>query len=147
MTTMHSLLAERYRFWGKILTVALILLSVAGATMAFASGIDTVRIFGLSAQRTTWLGWLALAVILVVLVEMVFDLRGRGVSHSDAVRKLATLMSEYRASTASSTDAHEQERLTSLYQFVMDGLPPIPERQFNPLKAAHLKKEIGRAHV
>lgn len=140
MTTMHSLLSERYRFRGKVLEVVLILLSVGGATMAFASGTDVVSILGVDAQRTTWLGWLALAVVLVVLIELVFNLSEKGESHADAVRRLAALMSEYRVSTVSDADTRELERLTSLYQFVMDGLPPIPERQFNRLKAAHLQK-------
>jgi len=108
--------------------------------MGFAAGTDLVSVLGITALRTTWLGWFAVAVIALVLIEQVFDLRGKSVNHADAVRQLAALMPEYRAPVPDGQEVTEQKRLGRLYQFVMDGLPDIPDRRFNRLKATHLKK-------
>ena len=140
MRTMHSILRYRYQYWSRLLTVILVFLSVAGATIGFSAPADEVSILGIKALRTSWLGWFALVVILVVLVDQLLDLRARSVNHADAVRRLAALMSEYRSPVPLGEELPVQERLTRLYELVMEGLPDIPDRNFNSLKAAHLRK-------
>lgn len=66
------------------------------------------------------------------------DLRGKAHERDAAVRALAALKGEYRG--ADLDDAAVGARLGARYVAVADAVPPIPERRFVRLKAAHLRK-------
>lgn len=145
MSTMHSVLRDRYRSQATAFTLSQLLASVLATAFAFAAGGDVVTLLGITAGRATWLGWLAIVIFAVTLADLVLDRRGEARRHEDAVRQLAGLKSEYRADPA--TDRLEEfgRKLTERYMAVMDGLPAVPERHFNQLKARYLLKvEISR---
>lgn len=145
MSTMHSLMRDRARLEGLLLVCVVLVASVVATAFAFAGGSDTVSIFGLKGQRSTWLGWFAVATFSLTLVDLVLDRRGAAGRYGDAVRQLSTLKADYRTMPLPAVAVEECRRLTELYQVAMEALPPLPERQFNRLKAKHLEKvEISR---
>lgn len=145
MSTMHSLMRDRARLQGVLLVCVVLVASVVATAFAFAGGSDTVSIFGLEGQRSTWLGWFAVVIFSLTLVDLVLDRRGAAGRYGDAVRQLSTLKADYRTIPPPAVAVEECKRLTELYQAVMEALPPLPERQFNGLKAKHLEKvEVSR---
>lgn len=140
MISMHSVLGNRYRKRHKYFTIILIVISVILATLAFGMSTTQYTLLGIQAQRTSWLGVLTLAIALLTVVGQIVDFQGKGQAHVDAARRLASLKSNYRNSAMAGLRVEVQEQLTRVYDVVMSGLPPIPDNQFNQLKAAHLKK-------
>lgn len=145
MSTMHSLMRDRARLQGVLLLCVLLIASVVATAFAFAGGVDVVEILGVSATRSTWLGWFAVMTFSLTLIDLVVDRRGAAGRYEDAVRQLAMLKSEYRTGPDTTDAVAERDRLSERYQAVMDALPPLPERQFLRLKAKHLEKvEVSR---
>lgn len=135
---MQSALRDRYRALGQAVLCGVLCLSVVGLAFAFAPGDQELTLAGTTARRATWLGWLAVVTFVLTLVELVLDLRGKAHGRDAAVRALAALKAEYRA--ADLDDPAARTRLAARYTAVSDAVPPIPERQFVRLKAAHLRK-------
>lgn len=145
MSTMHSLMRDKCRLDSTVILCVLLSASALATAFAFAAGDDEVSLAGISAERVTWLGWFAILIFVLTLVDLVVDRRGAATRHGDALRQLAILKAEYRARPDPSELVTGIGPLTERYQTVMDALPPIPERQFNSLKAKHLEKvEISR---
>lgn len=145
MSTMHSLMRDRAHLQGVLLVCVVLVGTLAATAFAFAGGDDTVRFIGLEGQRSTWLGWYALVIFSLTLVDLVVDRRGAAGRYGDAVRQLSTLKAEYRTMPTSHLAVQECSRLTARYEAAMDALPPLPERLFNGLKAKHLEKvEVSR---
>ena len=145
LITMHSALRDGYTAQSTTLICVMLVASVVGIAFAFAGGSTQVTIVGLTADRSTWLGWLAVLTFSLTLIDLVLDLRGAARRHDDAVRQLAALKSEYRIPPPPGQEVAERERRSQRYQAVVDTLPPIPERKFNKLKARHLRKvEISK---
>ncbi len=140
MSTMHSVLRDRYKLQGTAQTCVVLVGSVVAIAFAFAGGSTRVTIVGLTANRSTWLGWFAVLTFSLTLIDLVLDRRGAARRHDDAVRQLAAIKSEYRIPPPPGQEITERERRSERYQAVMEALPPIPERQFNWLKAWHLRK-------
>ena len=139
MTTMHARLRDRARMQGVGLTVSVLVGSVVATAFAFAGSSTEVSMLGVSALRSTWLGWLAVIIFSVTLIDLVIDRRSQARAHQDAVERLADLGSCYRSSD------RDPGELNSLYQEVVRQIPAVPERKFNRLKAAHLQKvEVSR---
>jgi hypothetical protein len=147
MTSMHSMLRDRYRQQATTATVVVLVLSVVALAFAFAPGDETVSLFGVEAQRSTWLGWFAVAVFSLTLIELVLDRRGAAGWHDDAVRQLATLKSAYRTPPKPGDERATVDAVSGTYQAVMTALPAIPERLFNRLKARHLSKVAVSRYV
>ncbi len=143
--TMQARLRDRDQLVGTSLLCAILALSVVGVAFAFAGPDHAVRLFGLTAARTTWLGWLAVGTLVLVLVELVVDRRGAAQRRGDAVRVLGALKAEYRVSPATGDEVATAARMSERYAQAMETIPAVPERLFNPLKAAHLRKvEISK---
>ena len=125
--------------------IAIAVLSTVGVAFAFATTTDTLVLFGIVADRTTWLGWLALAAALLGAVDLVTDRRGAARRRGEAVALLAALKSDYREALSGEVDAEGATRLGNRYVDVITRVPEIPERLFNRLKARHLLKvEVSR---
>jgi hypothetical protein len=138
--SMQSALRDWDRAFGTLLVCVVLIGSLIGVAFAFAGGGQTVSIVGIRAQRVTWLGWLAVIIFAITLVELVLDPRGAGRRRAQAVRALGALKGEYRT-TVTAGQAHETaERLSQRYEAVMSSIPEVPEPLFNRLKAAHLRK-------
>lgn len=139
MASMHSMLRDRYQRQATLFTCTLLVLSVVAVAFAFAAGGEQVSLVGWEAERSTWLGWFAVVVFSLAVIELVLDRRGAAGRHDDAVRQLASLKLAYRTMSGSE-DVARTKALAHRYEAVMGSLPPIPERMFNRLKARHLAK-------
>src|SRR6476469_2585365 len=95
--SMQSRLRDISRIIGTTLVTLVLLGSVVSLGFAFAAGDEAVVIFGVSAARTTWLGYLAMVTFGLTLVELILDPRGIARKREQAVRALASLKAEYRA--------------------------------------------------
>jgi len=143
--TMQARLRDRDRVVGTSLLCAILVLSVVGVAFAFADPDRTVTFVGLTAARSTWLGWLAVGTFALVLIELVVDRRGAAQRHGDAVRVLGALKAEYRVPPAAGDEVATAARMSERYAQAMETIPAVPERSFNRLKAAHLRKvEISK---
>lgn len=145
--SMHAALRDRATRVAAVITVTLLCASAIAVALAFAGDDTTVRLLGVQASKSTWLGGFSVAVFCGTLAELVADRRGVARRHDAAVRLLADLKSEYRQAAP---DEHgswtaAQSRLTERYDQVMGVISPIPEAHFNNLKARHLRKvEISK---
>lgn len=137
---MQANIRDRNRLFGTVLVLVILMASLVGVAFAFAGGNPDITFLGLTANRATWVGWLAVLTSALTLVELVLDRRGAAQRRSDAVRVLAALKAEYRVLPAKGAEVAEAERMSERYSQAMETVPPIPERSFNRLKAAHLLK-------
>ncbi len=135
---MQAALRDRYQRLGVALQCTVLSGAVLALAFAFAAGKPAVTVLGVTAERATWLGWLAVGTFVLSLIELVLDLRGKAKERDTAVRSLSALKAEYRG--ADLTDPSQAARLAARYAAVTDAVPAIPERQFVRLKAAHLRK-------
>lgn len=140
MLTMQARLRDRYRSIATFMTCSILVASVVGIAFAFAANEGPVRLVGISAERTTWLGWLAITTFAVTLVDLVLDVRGAASQRQDAVDQLTDLKAGYFAPVDPAEEPLALERLSERYRATMGAVPPIPERHFNRLKAHHLRK-------
>lgn len=143
--SMHAALRDRAALATTVITVVLLSAAVFSIAFAFAGDIKHVTLLGVTAARSTWLGVLAVLTLCGTVADLVTDRRDAARRHDGAVRLLAGLKADYRFSDPAETAADRQTHLTDRYQAVMAQLPPVPERQFNKLKAKHLRKvEISK---
>lgn len=140
LATMHSALRDRYAAQGKALRVTQLVLSVVVTAFAFAGDAADVNLLGVSAHRATWLGWLAVAILSLAVIDLVFDRSGDAGRHDSAVRQLASLKSGYRVDPHTDEEEAHLAEMTERYETTMDSIPAIPERHFLHLKAQHLRK-------
>lgn len=145
MITMQSRLRDWNGLAGALLTSIILLASTVGVGFAFASDSSVITIAGISAQRTTWLGWLAVMTAALTVIDLVIDRRSAARSRADAVRILSELKAEYRVGLPPGAEVAEVERISAKYAATFNAVPPIPDYMFNRLKAAHLRKvEISK---
>jgi hypothetical protein len=145
MLTMQARLRDRDRRVGTLIVCTVLVASLVGVAFAFAGSDPVLTLLGVTAARPTWLGWLAIGTASLTLVELVVDRRGAAQRRADAVRVLGVLKAEYRVSPAAGEEVAEAARLSERYAQAMEAISAVPERSFNRLKAAHLRKvEVSR---
>ena len=144
LLSMHSLLGEKYErraFW---LNTAQIGISLFLCVFAFV-GDDVLRSLGYHPPMARFvLGFSAVIVLMLSITEFRVDWKAVGSRHVNAVGCLSTLKAKYRRAfnESAGNDSTKNTRLTTEYQKTMAILPPIPERHFIQLKAAHQFKLI-----
>jgi hypothetical protein len=143
--SMQAALRDWDRIFGTSLVCVVLVTSLIGVAFAFSGGGQTISILGLQAQRTTWLGWLAVFTFALTLLQLVLDPGGSARRRAQAVQALATLKGEYRTVVPVGQENEAEERLSQQYEAVMRSIPEVPNLLFNRLKAAHLRKvEISK---
>ncbi|WP_169986150.1 hypothetical protein [Microbispora sp. H10836] len=143
--TIYSLLRDRYRRYSTTLTLLMLGGSVLTAGFAFATDSPEIIVLGVSASRTTWMGWLSLLLFFSSLMEMTMDWRKKAERCDDMTRKLGVLKHEYRGLDLSRISQAKTDELCARYRSVMADSPAIKDRQFVRLKAAHVRKvELSR---
>jgi hypothetical protein len=140
MATMQSKLRDWNSLAAFCSTSFILVSSTVGVAFAFASNAAQLTIWGITAERTTWLGWLAVATVCLTTIDLLIDRRSAARGRADAVSLLSELKSEYRAALPSGGEVAELERISAKYTALMSEIPPIPEHLFNRLKAKHLRK-------
>lgn len=138
--TIYSILRDRYQRCSVASTLLILAGSLIVASFAFTSNDVTVRLIGVSASRITWMGWLGLGVFFLTLVDLVVDWRKKAERYGEAARRLAALKSSYRGLNIDRLGSSEIADLSRHYGFVMGDAPPMRDRTFINLKAAHVRK-------
>lgn len=144
LMSMHSSLRDTYErraFW---LNTCQIGVSLFLCVLAFV-GDDAIESVGLESTRTrALLASVATVILLLAITEYRVDWKSRAANHGTAVGRLATLKAVYRRSRATIRrgDGAQWPDIDEQYHRVMGGLPPIPERRFTGLKAAHQFKVL-----
>lgn len=144
--SMQASLRGAYSAVGVTLAVVVLILSAVGLAFAFTGGDTHVSILGVSARRTTWLGWLAVGTFSLTLVDLLTDPRGAARRRAEAVKAYAALKNDIRsARTEGQPCSDAVDRASEHYAQVSAAAPPVPNVLFNQLKARHLRKvEISR---
>ncbi len=148
MTTMHSILRDRFR--GRALASDLTVLVGSGVAASFTfidpSVAKVLNPFGVAVPILV--GVLSLLIFILTLVQLRIDWNGKAALHSKAAESWATLKHELgrlKRKDAAATEA-ELAVFRAKYEAVTTGLVMIPDRQFAGLKRKHtLKIEISRA--
>lgn len=143
--TMQATLRDWNSAAGVVLTSVILVASLVGVAFAFAVNSQELKFLGVVAERTTWLGWLAVVTAALTTIDLLIDRRGAARSRDDAVSRLSDLKGEYRVELLPGSEVAEMERIGAKYSATMTAVPPVPEPLFNRLKAAHLRKvEISK---
>ena len=141
MLSQHARLRDRYRRRRLFLVLTTMALGLIGAGFAFATNDVKLSLLGVTAGRDKWLGGLSLVVLLLGVVDLATNWDEAAHAHHEATLRLARLKGQFRYVYArSSPGAAPPEELATSFAETMDLLPAIPDRAFNPLKAAHLRK-------
>jgi hypothetical protein len=145
MLSGHSSLCERYRRRSIGLILAIMALSILGATLALQAD-NGVEIFSIDLELKVWLALLSGVIFFLSIVELVLDWRGRAWSHGDAARRLGILKGEFRRAVV--TDEKVETDGVDLdveYDQTTAAIVEIPNSVFNRLKAKHRRKiEISK---
>lgn len=137
--TIYSILANRYDRYATALTMCVLAGSTVTAGFAFAAD-ARLTIIGVSASRTTWIGWLSLLTFLLSLVEITTGWRKKAARYRDGAVRLSELKSVYRGADIDALTRERAAELSAAYQRTMANAPEIKDRQFVRLKAAHVRK-------
>lgn len=145
MLSGHSTLCAKYRHRSTGLTLAIMTLSIFGATLALQAD-NSVEIFSIDLELKVWLALLSGVIFFLSIVELVLDWRGRAWSHQDAARRLGILKGEFRrAKVTGATVETEGADLDAEYDQTTAAIVEIPNSVFNRLKAKHRRKiEISK---
>lgn len=144
MLTMHSSYRDcmaRRAFW---LNTALVASALFLTVFSFVDD-NLIKTLGFDPAMSRFtLGLTAVVVLLCSITEFRVDWNSLSGRHAEAVTQLAAMKTKYRKSFAQTggDDTRENTSLASVYEEVMGGLPVIPERWFNTLKAEHRFKRI-----
>lgn len=145
MLSGHSSLSERYRRRSITLTLAVMVLSILGGTLALQDD-KSVDILGVTLESKEWLAVLAGVVFFLSILELVLDWRGRAWAHEDASSRLGRLKGEFRrAKVSNETVCTDGVDLDFEYDQTTAAIVEIPNSVFNRLKAKHRRKiEISK---
>ena len=144
LLSMHSLLGQKYERRALWLNTAQMGISLFLCVFAFV-GDDLLRSLGYHPPMARFvLGFSAVVVLMLSITEFRVNWKAVGSRHDNAVGCLSTLKAKYRRAfnESAGSDSKKNTRLTAEYQKTMAILPPIPERHFTQLKAAHQFKRI-----
>ncbi len=141
MLTSHSILQERYKRRACILDVVLLIASVLLLVAAFADP-EILKELKISPESAIIMERVSSVVVFIVaLIMLRVDWNGKAVAHGKARDSLIKLKGEAKAVLLDDSVSKETlEKHSQLCSVTLGGLCPIPEGQFNKLKAKHWKK-------
>lgn len=137
----HTSLAQRLRRRQKLLTLAILVLSVLAGSMAFAGEEHRLDLGIAEASLPTWAGVLSALVFALALVDLVVAWGAGAGAHEEAARRLAILKGQFSGARVKDGIVNSGDLdLEAEYWSVMTSIAPIPNRHFVALKAEHLRK-------
>jgi hypothetical protein len=140
MLTSHARLRDRYRRRASFLTLLIIALSIAAASLAFAAGNSTVSFLFIHARLSRWVAISSLLIFFLGMADLHFDWRLRALEHDQAAIRLAELKQRLRTPQIHGNTVVQDDGVVAEYERTMSVIPPIPESQFASLKAHHAYK-------
>jgi hypothetical protein len=139
--SMQASLRGAYSAVAVTLAVVVLVLSAVVLAFAFAGDEAPVTILGVTARRATWLGWLAVGIFSLTLVDLLTDPRGASRRRAESVKAYAALKDDIRSAIAETDPGRDAvARLSERYAQISALAPPVPNVLFNHLKARHLRK-------
>ena len=139
----YATLRDRCECRAHTLNVTLVGVSLFLCSFAFM-GDNVIASLGYDPSITRFTTGIISAVILVLSVmEYVVEWKRQAARYGDAAGRLASLKALYRQAFSEGNCGPDiYQRLTGEYNKVMATLPPIPNREFTGLKAAHEFKRL-----
>jgi len=142
MLTMHSILASRYKTKAQTLEISLIAISILLVASTFLDP-QVLSFFSTSPEKARiFIGTCSILVLFLSVVTLIVDWKGRAIQHREAFNTLIPLKSEWR-DILSNYDNHDERTRADFGKrsaLILGTLIPIPDAQFNRLKARHLRK-------
>jgi hypothetical protein len=144
MLTMHAILASRYQRKAQALEMMLLASSIVLVALTFVDA-DVLNYFSISTEavRIT-VGVCSIVIFLLSTISLVVNWKGKATEHRKAFSALIPLKSEWREVLAA--DEHYDDRASLEFSrksaLIMGTLIPIPDAQFNRLKARHQRKVL-----
>lgn len=142
MLTMHSILASRYRLRAQILELTLVAASIFLAALALADP-AVLSYFNVRPQTARILiGLCTILVFFLSIVSLIVDWKGKASQHQKAFDTLIPLKSEWSHMLTAYEEHDDDERAAFAQRsaLTIGSLIPIPDSQFNRLKARHYRK-------
>ncbi len=142
MLTMHSILASRYQRRAQALEISLLVSSIVLVAFTFVDA-SFLKYLSLTAEASRIIiGVFSILIFVLSIVSLVVNWKGKATEHENAFGALLPLKSEWREILTA--DEYYDERAALEFSrksaLIMSTLIPIPDAQFNRLKARHQKK-------
>lgn len=142
MLTIHSILATRYYRKSQILELSMLAISTILVALTF---VDPQILSFLNIHSDTariLIGVCSVLVFFLSIVSLIVDWKGKSAQHREAFKTLIPLKSEWREMRSSFDDLDERSRIEFVRKsaLILGTITPIPDAQFNQLKAEHYKK-------
>jgi hypothetical protein len=142
MLTMHSILAGEYQRKAQALELTLLASSIVLVSLTFVDN-TVLNYFSISTEAArVIIGICSIIIFLLSTVSLVVDWKGKATEHRKAFGALIPLKSEWREILAAGDlyDDRAALEFSRKSALIMGTLTPIPDAQFNRLKARHYKK-------
>jgi|GEM_PF-2562280 len=141
----HARLRDRYKSLATVLDTVVLCASAWVTALALVDPAFALRLTPAGMPSTLWIGLLSIAVFVATLVQLRLDLKGK----ADAHRRAFEAQSEIKyAANDAEQHAGDADRLAAVYGKVALAAAvgvSIPEKEFLPQKALHLRKvEISK---
>lgn len=147
LLTMYSILRDKYRVYSIIMDILILVASIIICATVFIDP-SLVQLVGLNDQNSRLiLGLFSLLVFILSLVSMITNWSGKAEKYSQSAEVLSRLKGECRDYLNLKENLSEAAKQWVLVcRTSVDTLPiKIPEKDFNKLKAKHLRKvEISK---
>lgn len=141
MLTMHSTLAGRYQRRAQTLELMLLFASIFLVAVTFIDP-SVLVYFSISPDAAhVIIGLSSITIFLLSIVALVVNWKGKATEHRRAFEALIPIKSEGRAILVAETNDEEvAQGYSRKASLIMGALTPVPEHQFNLLKARHHQK-------
>lgn len=142
--TGYAYLRDKYRRFSFWLDLSILLLSGWLASMVFVQPHIAVALSPKQIPSDIWIGLLSILAFSLSLIQLQVNWKGRAQLYQQAASSLSAFVKEYRP-LVNTISEQQAEAALARYSVLTDGLEPIPENQFLPLKKKHrLKVELSR---
>jgi hypothetical protein len=142
MLTMHSILASRYQIRAQALDLSLLAVSTVLLALIFIDP-QVITYINLSQETSRILiGVCSIAVFFLSVVSLVVDWKGKSRQHREAFNTLVPHKSEWSDLIRSfaESDPRDRAEFARKSALIVGNLTPIPDAEFNRLKARHHRK-------
>ena len=144
MLTMHSILARRYQILAMVLEILLAGASTVLVALTFADA-GVLAFFGMTTEAgRIILGVCSILVFFLSIVSLIVNWKGMASQHKEAFDTLVRQKAEWRdlLTNYDAYDVQQRAEFSRRSALVIGNLIPIPDSQFNRLKASHHKKVV-----
>lgn len=142
MTTMHSVLSDRYAARSKILEIGIFGASIVLLSTVFLDPLILrfLKIDEIIARLT--IGTSTIVIFFMSLLSLIVDWKGLSVKHKDAFNALVKIKNEWRilSNNHDEIDNNKIRDLSEKSSLIVSQLISISDKDFNKLKHCHYRK-------